>query len=196
MCLLYGRVHKHRTPAAQVHGVFGKQSLFGKLFRGKPEGLCECFQKRAAPRRTRLVKHNRVYRAVFDFKALYILPAYIENKLYFGAKILCGGVMRNGFYHAFIHRKTVFYKFLAVTRNRAAAYHGVFAEQRINFEQLFLNDVHGVAFIGAVISIQQFFILAHGAKFGGGRTAVYTDKNFTLVSLYISASDGIFALPP
>ena len=121
MRLLDRRVHKNGATAAQIYGTGGEKSDFCKFFRRITESLGESFQKRAATRRTRFVEHNRVYRTVSYLEALDVLSADVKYKFDFGTEIFGCGIMSDGFYHAFVDGKGVFYEFFAVTRNRAAA---------------------------------------------------------------------------
>ena len=78
--------------------------------------------KRTATRRARLVEHNGIYATVFDFEALYILPAYVYNEIYFRVEVQRRFVVRNRFNYSEIGLYGAFYQVFAVARYRTALY--------------------------------------------------------------------------
>ena len=118
--LLDRAVHEHRAAAAQLHGVFGEQAELGKLVDLHAHRLGKGLNERAAAGRARLVEHDVVDGAVFDLKALDVLPADVDDEIYFGIEMHRRFEVRHRFHDAEIRLDGGLDEVLAVAGGRRA----------------------------------------------------------------------------
>ena len=85
--------------------MLGKQGCAGKIFHAVIQRFCKCFDKRAAAGRTCFIELHAVYGLVFNFNALHILPADIEDAVHVGVKEGGGIIMSHRFHFAVIQEK-------------------------------------------------------------------------------------------
>ena len=98
--LLHTGVHKHRAPAAQIHGPVRKQAQLRKVLHIVAQRLGEGLQKAAAAGRTGFVEENVADGAVFDLEALHVLTADVDDEVHIRHKMLGGGKVGDGLHYA------------------------------------------------------------------------------------------------
>ena len=172
LALFHGRVHKHGAAAAQIHRSGGMQTLFRKGLYVIAHALGKGFDKGTAAGGASLVEHNGVNGAVANFETLNVLSADVQNKIHIGLEIFCGGVVGDGFHNTLVNVECVANQFLAVAGGGAAANLNPVSAQFADFHQLLPDDFHRVAPVGAVIGVQQLFVLGNQGELCGGGAAV------------------------
>ena len=170
--LLHGGVHKHRAAAAQIHRRPALQAPFGKLRYPIAHGTGKGFDKGAAAGGAGLVEQDRIDGPVFDAEALDVLAADVQNEIHVRLEIAGRRIVGNGLHHALVHAEGVLNQFFAVARAGGAADGHPMAAAVIDGLQLLAHQGHGVAFVGAVVAVQEFFIFGNQGQLGGGGAAV------------------------
>ena len=119
--------------------MFSKKSSFCKILHAVVQRLCKGFDKGTTARGTGFIKLYTVYSLIFDFNTFHILPANIQDTVYFRVKECSGIVVRNCFYLSFVQKKGSFDQCFSVSGRTGIGNMSVFRHQRINF----LNGTDG-----------------------------------------------------
>ena len=202
--LLDRAVHEHGAAAAQFDGVFCKQAEFGKLVYFHAHRLGKSLDKGAAPRRARLVEHDVVDGAVFDFKALDVLPADVDDEIHFGVEMHGGFEVCHRLDDAEICLEGGLHHVLAVARDRRACNADAPLAERVDLAQALGDDVQRLAVVGLIMLVQKPAIGGDEHEFCRGGTAVHAEIGVPFVFLDVRkgevarlvAGDKFFVLFP
>ena len=172
LSLLHVGIHEYGAAGAQVHGILGKQGLFGKALRRIAQGIGEVFNKGAAAGGAGLVEHDGVHRPVFQADALHVLAADVQHAVYLGVKEAGGGAVGDGLHLSLVQGEGGLQEGLAVARGAGPGDPGGARKHGFQVPDGGLGRLDGISLVVGVEGIQQLPFLADEGQLGGGGSGI------------------------
>ena len=170
--LLDAAVHEYGAAGTQVYRMLSEETQPGEIGDVVAQRHGERLDERTAAGGTSLVQHDAVDAVVLDLKALDILSADVDDKIYLRTEERRCLEVRHSLHDAEVHAQPGTDEIFAVAGDGTAADGAVRTQPLIQGREFPLDAVQRLSLIGGVELVQQFVVFRQQHDLGGGRAGV------------------------